>query len=88
MTNLTDQQVGEVSADIQQRYSAVLAEIPVSKTQLHKWLRDTVDVEVEAAELAVFQNTPVGAAKDWLQANPVIGRDMLEAIVEKRKEVL
>ena len=31
---------------------------------------------------------PAGAAKDWLLANPEVGRDITIAIEEKRREVL
>lgn len=88
MANLTAQQIDEVLAELMQRYSSIRKEIPVNKNQFRTWLTDTVDVELEASELAIFANTPAGDAKDWLQANPEVGRDVMVAIEQKRLEVL
>ena len=88
MASLTAQQINEVLTDLMQRYSSIRKEIPVNKNQFNTWLTNTVDVEMEAAELAIFQNTPAGDAKDWLQANPEVGRDVMTLIEQKRLEVL
>jgi hypothetical protein len=88
MANLTAQQIDEVLADLMSHYSAILKEIPVTKTQFRAWLTNTVDVELDATEIDIFTNTPAGDAKDWLQANPEVGRDVMVAIEEKRREVL
>ena len=88
MANLTAQQINEVLAELMQRYSSIRKEIPVNKNQFNTWLTNTIDVEMEAAELSVFANTPAGDAKDWLQANQEIGREVMLAIEAKRREVL
>ena len=88
MATLTTQQINEVYAELASKYSAIWLEVPVTKSQFKTWLADTVDVQMESAETAVFTNTPAGAAKDWLAANPDIGRDVMVAIEAKRREVL
>ena len=88
MANLTDQQIDEVLAELMQRYSSIFREIPVTKPQFKTWLKNNVEPEMEAAEIAVFQATPAGPAKDWLQANADIGRDIIIQIEQKRLEVL
>ena len=88
MANLTPAQVQDVTAELMRKYSAELKEIPVNKVVFYTWLRDTVEPELDAAEIAIYQATPAGPGKAWLLANPGIGRDFILAIEKKRLEVL
>ena len=88
MANLTAEQIDEVVGDLMRRYSSIWREIPVTKPQFRAWVANNVEPELEAAEIAVFQATPAGSAKDWLQANSDIGRDIMIQIEQKRLEVL
>ena len=87
MANLPSGDIDAVHADIMRRYSSIFREIPVSKAQLRSFLV-IVDGELEAAEIAIVQAVPAGPQRDWLIANDDIGRDMIELIEAKRKEVL
>ena len=88
MANLTPAQVQDVTAELMRKYSAELREIPVNKVALYIWLRDTVEPQLAAAEMAIYTATPNGAGKTWLLNNPEVGRDFILALEQKRMEVL
>ena len=88
MANLTPAQVHDVTAELMRKYSAELREIPVTKVALYTWLLNTVEPELEASEVAIYQATPTGAGKTWLQQHPEIGRDFIITLEQKRLEVL
>jgi hypothetical protein len=61
--------------------------IPISKNQL-KALLTLIDEELESAEVSIIQALPSGDGKNWLIANPGIGRGLMLDVLGKRKEVL
>lgn len=88
MSHLTSAQIDQVLATLMERYSGIWKEIPVTKAQFKNWLEDVVDDQMDTTETNIFNATPAGPAKDWLQANPEVGRDVMVVVEEKRREVL
>lgn len=87
MASLTSEQLDEVWSEAMRRYSSIRREVPFSKSQFRGFF-DTVDAEMEAAEVSVVQAVPAGASRQWLIDNDDIGRDLMMMVEEKRREVL
>ena len=87
MARLLDGSLDEVWAEIMRTFSSVRSLIPINKTQLRALL-GLIDGELEGAETSIVQALPEGDGKSWLVANPSIGRSLMVAVLEKRKEVL
>lgn len=72
---------------LMEEFSSVWREIPVSKGAFRTFL-ENVDGVLEGAEVDIVQTVPAGPIRDWLIANPIIGRSMVVRVMEKRREVL
>lgn len=87
MANLTAGQLVGVLHDVWRRFSAEFREIPINKSQFLAF-GTIVDNALEQAEIDIVQAIPAGPGKDWLMANPEVGRWLMELIEKKRREVL
>jgi len=72
---------------LMEEFSGVRSTIPVNKNQFRTFL-ESVDGLLEQCEIDIAQSVPVGPIRDWLIANPTIGRSMVIRVIEKRREVL
>jgi RecA-family ATPase len=87
MANLTTAQLAGVAQQAMRRFSNIRKEIPVNKSQFMAFM-SAVDIELEASEIAIVQGLPAGPGKDWLLANPDVGRELIVMIELERSEVL
>jgi hypothetical protein len=87
MPTLPDEHRAAIRSAIARKYSAFWTEIPISKDQFRA-LVNFIDTRLDAEETAIFQALPAGAGKDWLLANPAIGREIMTEVERKRMEVL
>ena len=87
MAILSSGDMSVVWQNLMSEFSAVRREIPVNKNQFRTFL-ENVDGILEQAEIGIVQSVPVGPMRDWLIANPVVGRSMAIRVEEKRREVL
>ena len=87
MAQLPSENVDQVWQSVMSEFSSLRAVIPIDKHQL-KALLELIDEELESAEVSIIQALPAGDGKDWLIANPAIGRGLMLDVLGKRKEVL
>ena len=87
MATLPSGDMDVVWQQLMSEFSNVRKEIPVNKNQFRTFL-ENVDGILEGAEVDIVQSVPAGPIRDWLIANPVIGRSMVVRVMEKRREVL
>lgn len=87
MAALPDNDRAAVRGILADRYSAVHTVIPLSTADLRA-LVNFVDTRMDAEESAMVAALPTGDGKDWLLANPSIGRDIIVEVERKRAEVL
>ena len=72
---------------LMEEFSSVRRVIPVNKSAFRAFL-ENVDGVLEGSEVDIVQSVPAGPARDWLIANPEVGRSMVIRVMEKRREVL
>jgi hypothetical protein len=60
---------------------------PLSKDDI-RLLINFMDVQLDSAETSIFAALPAGDGRDWLLANPGLGRELLARIERERREVL
>ena len=87
MATLPSGDMEVVWQELMSEFSSVWREIPVSKGAFLTFL-ENVDGIVEGAEVDIVQSVPAGPVRDWLIANPEVGRSMVIRVMEKRREVL
>lgn len=87
MATLSSVNIDAVWRNVMSEFSAVRELIPVTSEQLRQ-LIVLIDVETETAETSIISALPAGTGKDWLVANPAIGRGIMLDVMHKRKEVL
>jgi hypothetical protein len=87
MATLSSGDIDDVHAQSMSRWSSVRQDTPITKAELRQ-LIVLVDAELETAETSIIGALPAGAGKDWLVANPTVGRDVIEVTERRRKEVL
>ena len=87
MAVLNSSQRDEVYAEIMGEFSGLQITVPVPKTSIRSFV-DTLDDELEDYDAAVLAALPAGEGKDWITANPDVGRRMAEITLTKRVEVL
>lgn len=87
MATLPSGDMDAVWQELMAEFSAVRRVIPVNKNQFRTFI-ENVDGILEGAEIDIVQSVPVGSIRDWLIANPAIGRSMALQVMEKRREVL
>lgn len=87
MATLSSNDIDALAQVLQEEFSGVWTNIPVTKAKFRAGLV-SIDSELEDAELTIFQNISDADVKSWLQANQTLGRLIIERIERKRKEVL
>lgn len=87
MATLPSDAIDRIWQAIMSEYSHLRKEIPVTKNQLRSFI-DIVDQEMETCETAIVQAVPPGDIRDWLIANPEVGRDIVIRTENERREVL
>ena len=87
MATLPSSDMDAVWQELMSEFSSVWRVIPVNKNAFRTFL-ENVDGVLDGAEIDIVLNTPAGTARDWLIANPEVGRSMVIRVMEKRREVL
>ena len=87
MATLPGGDMDAVWQSLMEEFSSLLWLIPVSKHQFRTFL-ENADGIMEGAEVEIVQSVPAGSIRDWLIANPEVGRSMVIRVMEKRKEAL
>jgi len=87
MANLPSGDVDVVWQELMSEFSSVFRLIPVSKHAFRTFI-ENVDGVLEGSEVDIVQSVPVGPVRDWLIANPEVGRSMVIRVMGKRREVL
>ncbi|MHC4181774.1 MAG: hypothetical protein ACYSR0_00295 [Planctomycetota bacterium] len=87
MANLTTAQLAGVAQEAMRRFSNIRKEIPINKSQFTAFI-SAVDTELDSAEVSLVQGLPAGPGKDWLLANPDVGRELMVMVEQKRSESL
>ncbi len=87
MAILSSTDIDDLHAQVMRRWSSVHLDAPVTKAQVRGLIVE-IDAGLDTAETTIVSGLPNGAGKDWLVANPVVGRDVMEVTERRRKEVL
>lgn len=87
MATLSGGDMNVVWKELMSEFSSVWRVVPVSKHAFRTFL-ESVDGIVGGAEADIVQSVPAGPVRDWLIANPEVGRSMVIRVMEKRREVL
>ena len=87
MAALPDNDRRDIWAQAMADLSRTHTQIPISKTDLRS-LINFMDSELDSAESSIFAALPAGDGKNWILANPDLGRELLTRIESKRREVL
>ena len=87
MATLPTNDMDVIWQSLMEEFSSVRRVIPVNKHAFRTFL-ENVDGIVEVAEGDIVQSVPAGPVRDWLIANPEVGRSMVIRVMEKRREVL
>jgi len=86
MAQLTSDQKDALNAELQRQFSRRRDQIALTKSQL-RYALDVFDAGMETAEGAIL-NDVSASARTWLVANQQLARYILEAVAQKRREVL
>ncbi len=87
MASLPAGDMDVVWKELMSEFSSIWRVIPVNKNAFRTFLGN-VDGAVEGAEMDIVQSVPAGPVRDWLVANPEVGRSMVIRVMEKRREAL
>ncbi len=87
MANIPSGDIDVVWQELMSEFSSVFRLIPVSKNAFRTFIVNVDDV-LEGSEIEIVQSVPAGPVRDWLIANPEVGRSMVIRVMEKRREVL
>jgi len=87
MTALSTDDIDALHAQTMRNWSSSHTETPITKAQARALLV-LIDVGLEGAESSIVSGLPAGPGKTWLVANAAIGRELMERVERRRKEVL
>ena len=87
MATLPSGDMDAVWQELMSEFSSVWRIIPVNKNAFRTFL-ENVDGVIEGSETDIVMSVPAGPVRDWLIANPEVGRSMVIRVMEKRREVL
>ena len=87
MAQLPSGNVDEIWIQFMKDYSRFKKDLPVTSDKIRNFIVG-VDGDLDQLESDIVQGLPAGDTKDWLLANPEVGRDLMARIERKREEVL
>ena len=87
MATLPSGDIDVVWQELMSEFSSVFRLIPTNKNAFRTFI-ENVDGILEGSETDIVQSVPAGPVRDWLIANPEVGRSMVIRVEEKRREVL
>lgn len=88
MTLLDSDAIEEVVATAMRLLSAKQESPPsVTKSQFRTFMAE-IDAELDSAEVSLVAALPTGPKRSWLISNASLGRELMEIVLDKRREVL